>query len=163
MSSSVTGAHFPPEVMRMGVRWDVASPLSTRHVEERMQERGVTVEHATINRETITYGPLLEEALHRRKRPVRVSWRMDETDIKGKGPWRSRSRAVDTHGQTMDLLLTAQRDKEAARRLLKQAMRRHGAPETRTMDGSDAKEAASKSSHAAHDTPIAIRQGHICA
>ena len=72
----------------MGVRWDVASPLSTRYVEERMQERGVTVEHATMNRETITYGPLLEEALHRRTRPVRVSWRMDETDIKGKGPWR---------------------------------------------------------------------------
>ena len=53
-----------------------------------MEERGVDVDHSTINRWTIKYSPLLEEAFHRRKRPVWVSWRMDETYIKVKGQWR---------------------------------------------------------------------------
>jgi len=82
MSISFKGAHFPPEVILMGVRWYVAYLLSTRHVEALMAERGVDVDHSTINRWTIKYSPLLEEALYRRKRPVWVSWRRDETYIK---------------------------------------------------------------------------------
>ena len=54
-----------------------------------------------------------EEAFHRRKRPVWVSWRMDETYIKVKGQWRYLYRAVDKHGQTIDFLLTEHRDTEA--------------------------------------------------
>ena len=49
----------------MGARWDVAYPLSTRHVEERMLERGVHVDHATINRWVVKYSPQLEEAFQR--------------------------------------------------------------------------------------------------
>ena len=54
MAVSVKGAHFPQEVMLLGVRWSVASPLSTRHVEARMEERGVHGDHATMNRWVIT-------------------------------------------------------------------------------------------------------------
>jgi putative transposase len=82
---SFKGAHFPQEVILMGVRWYVAYPLSTRHVEELMEERRVEVDHATINRWVIKYSPLLEEAFHRHKRPVWVSWHLDETYIQGKG------------------------------------------------------------------------------
>ena len=77
MTISFKGAHFPKEVILMGVRWYVAYPLSTRHVEELMAERGVDVDHSTINRWAIKYSPLLEAAFHRRKRPVWVSWRME--------------------------------------------------------------------------------------
>jgi hypothetical protein len=59
------------------VRWYVAYPLSYRHVEELMQERGVSVDHATIQRWVVKYSPALEAAFHRRKRPVWVSWRME--------------------------------------------------------------------------------------
>src|SRR5262245_16609089 len=75
------GAHFPQAVILMGGRWYVAYPLSTRHVEELMEERGVAVGHATINRWVSKYSPLREEALHRHKRPVWVSWHLDETSI----------------------------------------------------------------------------------
>src|SRR5713101_2078188 len=119
MTISFKGAHFPAEIILMGVRWSIAYPLSTRHVEELMEERGVEVDHATINRWVIKYSPQLEEAFHRRKRPVWVSWRMDETYIKVKGQWRSLYRAVEKQGQTRDFLLTEHRDKEAALRLLK--------------------------------------------
>jgi putative transposase len=111
---SFTGAHVPHDMMLMGVRWDVAYPLSTRHVEALMLERGVHVAPSTINRWVVQDSPQLEEALHRRPRPVWVSWRMDETSIKVKGQWYYLYRAVDQHGQPLDFLLTEHRDTEAA-------------------------------------------------
>src|SRR5499426_3595297 len=158
MAISFTGAHFLKEIILTGVRWYVAYPLSTRHVEELMRERGVHVDHSTVNRWVIKYSPQLEEAFHHRKRPVRLSWRMDETYIKVKGQWYYLYRAVDKHGQTIDFLLTEHRDKEAALRFLKKAIRRNGLPETITIDGSDANEAAIKSYNEAHGTTIRIRQ-----
>ena len=83
---------------------------------------------------------------------------MDETDIKVKGQWRSLYRAVDKHGQTIDFLLTEHRDAEAALRLLKKAIRRNGVPETITIDGSDANEAAIKRYNEENGTTIRIRQ-----
>ena len=83
---------------------------------------------------------------------------MDETYIKVKGQWYYLYRAVDKHGQTIDFLLTEHRDKEAALRFLKKAIRRNGLPETITIDGSDANEAAIKSYNEEHGTAIVIRQ-----
>jgi len=100
----------------------------------------------------------LEEAFHRRKRAGWVSWRRDETSIKAKGEWRYLYRAVDKQGQTIDFLLTEQRDQEAALRFLKKAIRRHGVPEKSTIDGSAANEAAIKSYNAEHGTAITIRK-----
>jgi putative transposase len=158
MAISFKGAHFPKEIILMGVRWYVAYPLSTRHVEELMEERGVELDHATINRWVIKYSPLLEDAFHRRKRPVWVSWRMDETYIRVKGEWRYLYRAVDKSGQTIDFLLTKERDEPAAKRFLTKAIRRHGVPETITIDGSTANEAAIKRYNDEHGTTIIIRQ-----
>ena len=158
MAISFKGAHFPPDIILMGVRWYVAYPLSTRHVEELMLERGVHVDHSTINRWVVTYSPQLEEAFHRRKRTVWVSWRVDETYIKVKGEWKYLYRAVDKYGATIDFLLTEHRDTEAALRFLKKAIRRNGLPETITIDGSDANEAAIKRYNEEYGTTIAIRQ-----
>src|SRR5499433_2288393 len=87
-----------------------------------------------------------------------VSWRMDETSVKVKGQWRSLYRAVDKTGQTIDFLLTEHRDTEAALRFLTKAIRRNGLPESITIDGSDANEAAIKRYNGEHGTAIAIRQ-----
>jgi transposase-like protein len=65
---------------------------------------------------------------------------------------------VDKHGQTIDFLLTEHRDKEAALRFLKKAIRRNGLPATIPMDGIDANKAAMQSYHEEHGTPINIRQ-----
>jgi putative transposase len=159
MAISFKGAHFPQEVILMGVRWYLAYPLSTRHVEELMAERRVEVDHATINRWVIKYSPLLEEAFHRRKKPVWMSWRLDETYIKVKGEWKYLYRAVDKYGKTIDFLLTEQRDEQAAKKFLIKAIRRHGGvPETITSDGSAANEAAIKSYNEEHGTAIVIRK-----
>ena len=84
MAISFKGAHFPHDIILMSVRWYVAYPLSYRPVEELMGERGMPIDHATIQRWVVKYSPQLEETLHRRKRPVGVSWLMDETYIKVK-------------------------------------------------------------------------------
>jgi putative transposase len=92
------GAHFEKAIILTCVRWYVAYPLSYRQLEELMQERGVSVDHATINRWVLKYSLQLEAAFHRRKRPVWMSWRMDETYIRVRGHWRYLYRAVDKTG-----------------------------------------------------------------
>ena len=136
----------------------MAYPLSYRHVEELVEKRGASVDHATINWWVVKYSPQLEEAFHRRKRPVWISWRMDETYIRVKGEWRYLYRAVDKHAQTIDFLLTEQRDQETALRFLKKAIRRHGVPEKITIDGSEANASAIRSYNKEHGTNIIIRQ-----
>jgi transposase-like protein len=71
--TSFKGAHFEKDIVLTCVPWYVAHPLSYRQLEELMQERGVSVNHATINRSVLKYAPQLEEAFHRRKRPVWIS------------------------------------------------------------------------------------------
>ena len=65
---------------------------------------------------------------------------------------------MDKQGQTIDFLLTEQRDEHAAKRFLTKAIRRHGVPETITIDGSAANKAAIESYNEDHGTTIAIRQ-----
>jgi transposase-like protein len=83
---------------------------------------------------------------------------MDETYIQVKGAWRYLYRAVDKQGQTIDFLLTQERDEQAAKRFLTKAIRRHGVPEKITIDGSAANAAAIKSYNAEHGTAIEIRK-----
>jgi putative transposase len=158
MAVCFKGAHFPTDIMLTCVRWPVAYPLSTRHVGELMPERGVPVDHSTVNRWVVKYSPRLEAAFHRRKRLVWRSWRMDETYIRVKGQWCYLYRAVDKSGQTIDFLLTADRDERAAKRVLTKAIDRHGVPETIAIDGSEANAAAIRSYNAEHGTAIVIRQ-----
>jgi transposase-like protein len=116
------GSHFEQEVILWGVRWYVAYPMSYRQLEEMMEERGVEVDHSTLNRWVIKYAPLLEQQFHAHKRPVCSSWRLDETYVKVKGSWKYLYRAVDKAGATVDFLLTAKRDRKAALRFLRKAI-----------------------------------------
>jgi transposase-like protein len=80
--------HYPLEIMLTCVRWYVAYPLSLRHIEEMMRERGVFVDHTTIRRWAMKILPLLAAACRRRQRPVGASWRMDETYVRIHGEWK---------------------------------------------------------------------------
>ena len=80
-----------------------------------MAERGVCVDHATVHRWALKILPVLVAVFRKRKMPVGLSWRMDETYILVGGQWKYLYRAVDNLGQTVDFLLTAHRDLAAAR------------------------------------------------
>ena len=152
------GSHFEKEIILWGVRWYVAYPLSYRQLEEMMCERGVSVDHSTLSRWVIKYAPEFEKQFRRCQRPVGRSWRGDETDVKIQGKWASLYRAVDKEGQTIDFLLTPQRDRAAAEAFLHKAIRNQGLPEKITIDRSGSNTAAIKRYNKIHKTGIAIRQ-----
>jgi putative transposase len=152
------GMRFPIDVILVCIRWYAAYPLSYRHLEEMMEERGVSVDHSTINRWAIRFLPLIEKMARKHKRQVGGSWRMDETYIKVKGAWKYLYRAVDRHGKTVDFLLTAKRDMAAAKRFFDKAMGGNGDPDKVAMDKSGTNKAAIDSINANRDKPIVVRQ-----
>jgi transposase, IS6 family len=111
--------HYEEEIILLNVRWYSKYALSYRNLEEMMGERGVEVDHTTIMRWVHQYSPEIEKKVRRYLKPTNDSWRMDETYIKVKSEWKYLYRAVDSNGNTIDFMLSAKRNKKAAKRLLK--------------------------------------------
>ncbi|SCZ85975.1 Integrase (fragment) [Nitrosomonas mobilis] len=132
---------FPIDVILICIRWYAAYPLSCRHLEEMMEERGVTVDHSTVSRWAIRFLPLLEKIFIKYKRPVGGSWRMDGIYIKVKGVWKYFHRAVDKEGNTIDFLLKVKRDIAATMRFFKKAINSNDMPEKVAMDKRGANQA----------------------
>ena len=110
--------------------------VSYRNLEEILAERGITVDHATLNRGVVRYAPLIAAQAQARKRPTAKSWRMDETYIKVKCKWTYIYRAVDRAGQTPDFLLCGRRDIPAARVFFRRAIASNGLPDRVVVDKS---------------------------
>ena len=152
------GMRLPIGIILVCLRWYAAYPLSYRHLEEMMQERGVFVDHSAINRWAVRFLHLLEKVFRRHKRPVSGSWRMDETCIKVEGVWKYLYRAVYKEGKTVDFLLTARHDRAAALRFFEKSMKASGVPEKVTMDKSGANKAAIDEINGKDETPVIVRQ-----
>ncbi|MBC3863043.1 IS6 family transposase [Undibacterium jejuense] len=150
--------HYPLEVMLTCVCWYAAYPLSLRHVEEMIAECGVFVDQSTVSRRAIRLLPVLEKIFRKYKRPVGRSWRMDETYIKVKAVWKYLYRAVDKEGKTIDFLLTANRDRAAAKRFFDKAIAANGTPEKITMDKNGANKAAIDEINADMEIAMVVRQ-----
>ena len=121
------GRQFTAEVILWAVRWHLMFPISYRDLELMLQDRGVTVDHTTIFRWIQAYAAELEKRIRPQLRLSNGSWRVDETYVKVKGRWTYLYRAVDSRGQTIDFLLSAKRDAEAAKRFFRKAF---GQPHT---------------------------------
>jgi len=114
--------HFLPEIILLNVRWYCRYALSYRDLEEMMAERGIEVDHSTINRWVLKYAPELDKRIRPHLKQTNDSWRVDETYIKVKGRWKYLYRAVDSLGNTLDFLLCAKRDASAAERFLRKTL-----------------------------------------
>jgi hypothetical protein len=101
---SFKGAHFPKDIILYAVFFYVRYGVSYRDLEEIMGERGVKMDHATLNRWVIDYSSLIAAEAKKHKRAVVTSWRMDETYVKVKGQWVYLYRAVDKFGDTVDFI-----------------------------------------------------------
>ena len=142
MGISFKGSQFNKDIILMAIRWYVGYALSYRDVEEIMLDRGVVVDHATIQRWVYKYAPELKKRFKKYKRQVGISWRMDETYIKVKGKWCYLYRAVDKFGKTIDFMLSPNRDEAAARAFFEKAIGSSGLPEKVVTDKSGSNIAA---------------------
>ena len=113
--------HFQADFILLCVRWYLRYPLSYRNLEEMMRERGLRVAHTTIYRWIVAYSPVLNQRCRPHLRPTNDSWRVDETYIKVKGEWKYLYRAIDSNGNTIDFLLTENRDASAAKKFFLKA------------------------------------------
>ena len=105
-----------------------------RNVEELLEERGLEADHTTVWRWVQRYGPELEQRLRRHHKPANKSWRVDETYVRVNGRWCYLYRAIDSAGATIDFLLSARRDADAAKRLFRKALRDQSHPQPRVIN-----------------------------
>jgi transposase-like protein len=115
--------HFLPDIILLNVRWYCCYSLSYRDLEEMMAERGVEVDHSTINRWVLKFAPELDKRIRPFLNPTNDSWRVDETYIEIKGAWKYLHRAVDSMGNTLDFMLSAKRDGKAAARFFRKTLK----------------------------------------
>ncbi len=139
------GVHFSKSVILYAVFFYVRYCVSYRDLQEIMAERGVEVDHATLNRWVIRYAPQIADRAQKRKRSTLGSRRVDETYIKVKGQ-RSKVkgqrtylyRAVDRDGLTLDFMFIELRNLGAAWRFFKKAIASNGVPHKIVIDKSGA-------------------------
>src|SRR5829696_8986946 len=112
------GRHFEASLIIQAVSWYLRYPLSYRDIEELFLE----VDHSTLNRWVLAYAPLIERRLRTFRKPHCGSVRIDETYIKIRGQGRYLYRAIDKHGTSVDFLLTAKRDLDAAKRFFRKML-----------------------------------------
>jgi transposase-like protein len=134
-SSAPAGYRFPREVIAMAVRWYLRYGLSYRDVEELLAERGVDVDHVTVYRWVQTFTPEFVDAARPARHSTGDRWFVDETYVKVAGRWSYLYRAVDQHGQVIDVLVSQRRDADAARALFAGALKSGPAPVEVTTDG----------------------------
>ena len=121
MLFNTSGHSFSRDFIILNVSCYLSFKVSYRDLEKLALDRGVEVDQSTIHCWVVKFSPDLEKSVRKNKPSVGKSWGMDETYIKVKGQWKYLYRAVDKEGQTVDYLLTAKRDKKAAKRFFKKA------------------------------------------
>jgi transposase-like protein len=119
---SFKARQFTAEVILWAVRWYLMFTISYRDLELMLVDRGVEVDRTTNFRWIQAYAAELEKRIRPHLRISNGSLRVDETYVKVKGRWIYLYRAVDSRGQTIDFLLSAKRDAEAAKRFFRKAL-----------------------------------------
>ena len=120
--SAFAGFRFPPDVIAVAVRWYLRYGLSYRDLEELLAERGVTVDHVSVFRWVQRFTSEFVSAARTRRHVPGDRWFVDETYVKVAGRWTYLYRAVDQHGQVVDVWLSARRDLRAARQFFARAI-----------------------------------------
>ncbi|PHQ95146.1 MAG: IS6 family transposase [Marinosulfonomonas sp.] len=138
------GSHFPKHLILHAVYFYLRYSVSLRDLEEILAERGVVVDHATLNRWVVKFSPLIALEAQKRRRPTAISWRMDETYIKVRGQWMYFDRAVGREGKTLDFILSERRNTAAALLFFAKALSNNGIPLRIVIDKSGANGAGIK-------------------
>src|SRR6187401_1665032 len=128
------------EAIRLVVMMYVRFSLSLRNVEDLLFERGIDICHETARLWWNRFGPMFAADIRRQRvsamRGMRQwRWHLDEMYVKVNGEMRYLWRAVDHEGEILESFVTKERDKAAALKFMKKALKRYGSPEAITTDG----------------------------
>jgi len=118
----------------LAVRWYLRYGLSYRDVEELLAERGIEVDHVTIYRWVQRFTPLVIDAARLCRHSVGDRWFVDETSVKVSGVWRYVYRAVDQHGQVIEVLVSKRRNAAAATKFFEMMLAGRDRPTEITTD-----------------------------
>lgn len=122
------GHRFPPEIIEHGVWLYCRFSLSLRDVEDILAERGIIVRHETSRFWVAKFGRQYAKSIRQNRPPVGDKWHLDDVviSIRGKKHWLWR--AVDHHGNTLDILVQSRRNTKAAKRFMRKLMKQYGTP-----------------------------------
>ena len=127
-----------PEIIRLAVMLYVRFPLSLRNVEDLLHERGIDISHETVRFWWHRFGPMFANEIRKRRigglKFSRWQWHLDEIFVKINGERHYLWRAVDHEGEVLESFVTKTRDKKAALKFIRKAMRKHGRPEVIVTD-----------------------------
>ena len=128
-----------PEIIRLAVMMYVRFPLSLRNVEDLLHERGIEISHETVRYWWNRFGPMFAGEIRKRRsqqlrQVTQWRWHLDEVYVKINGKTHYLWRAVDHEGEVLESYVTKTRDKSAALKFLRKAMKRYGAPEAVVTD-----------------------------
>lgn len=120
---SYKGHRHPVEIINHCVWLYFRFPLSFRDVEEMMLERGVVVSYETIRRWCAKFGQAYANQLRRRRPQPGDTWHLDEVFIRINGRQHYLWRAVDQHGNVLDVLVQSRRNSNAAKRFFRKLLK----------------------------------------
>ena len=128
-----------PEVIRLAVMMYVRFPLSLRNVEDLLHERGIDICHETVRFWWNRFGPMFASEIRRRRvNRMRAwtqwQWHLDEVFVRINGQTLFLWRAVDHEGEVLEAYVTKRRDRHAALKFLRKAMKRYGNPKVIVTD-----------------------------
>ncbi len=113
---------FPAEVISYAVWLYYRFPLSHRDVEELLSERGIEVSYETVRCWAIKFGSLFAEELRLREVRRGKSWHLDEVFLRMNGRRVYLWRAIDEHGQVIDVYVSPHRAAEDAKAFFRRSI-----------------------------------------
>ncbi len=117
------GHRFPREIISHAVRLYFRFSLSYRDVEELLWERGVVVTYETVRQWCLKFGQQYATQLRRRRPKTGDKWHLDEVFLKINGTTHYLWRAVDQHGNVLDILVQRRRNKRAAKKFFRKVLK----------------------------------------
>src|SRR5258708_29037413 len=120
---SYKGYRFPPEIISYCLWLYFRFSLSYRDVEEIMAERGVVLTYETVRQWCLKFGQTYANELRRRRPPCGDKWHLDEVFLTINGKRSYLWRAVDQHGNVLDILVQSRRNKKAAKRFFRKLLK----------------------------------------
>lgn len=138
-----------PEIIRLAVMMYIRFPLSLRQAEDPLHERGIDVSYETVRAWWNCFGPMFAAEIRKNlsaahRNCTQWRWHLDEVFVRINGETHYLWRAVDHEGEVLETFVTKKRDRQAALKFLKKAMKRYGRPEVVVTDRLQSYRAAMK-------------------